>query len=184
MEPAEALLAAMAEHKITLHPVFVPQSLSRSKADSRPTLNWSVTVKVNDKDILTADYTAGIYHANIPGREKHEKLQWFANLEKMVAEYGRTPSDSAVLAYGNRITPAHLSKPVELDQAAFMGCILSDASALDYADFESWASEFDYNSDSRKAEATYNECLKTGLKLNAALGPDTLHKLQSIAQEL
>ena len=52
-----------------------------------------------------------------------------------------------------------------------LSCLHLDASALD-TDFESWAGDLGYNSDSRKALAIFLECQKQGKELRKLLGAD------------
>ena len=58
-----------------------------------------------------------------------------------------------------------------------------DASALDHPTFESWAGDYGYDTDSRKAEATYRACISIGLALRSLLGDEGLHTLQNEAAE-
>lgn len=51
--------------------------------------------------------------------------------------------------------PAHTREP---DASEVLSCLVSDATSFDNArSFEEWASDFGYDPDSRKAEATYRE---------------------------
>lgn len=50
-------------------------------------------------------------------------------------------------------------------------CLLSDAMGSDQS-FEEFCAEFGYDTDSRKAEATYKACKKSGEKLRRLLGDD------------
>lgn len=55
--------------------------------------------------------------------------------------------------------------------ADVLDCLASDASGADNArDFEDWASEYGYDTDSRKAEKIYNACVEGRDKLKAFLG--------------
>jgi hypothetical protein len=54
--------AEIAALGLTVESRFVPFSQSRSKDESRATLNWRVTVKRHGRDVLTTDYSAGIAH--------------------------------------------------------------------------------------------------------------------------
>jgi len=62
----------------------------------------------------------------------------------------------------------HTEEPSSAD---IVCCMISAASALGQ-NFESWASAFGYNTDSRKAERTYNEYRKSGEKVRRLLGKD------------
>jgi len=51
-----------------------------------------------------------------------------------------------------------------------MSCLLLDASGVDQArDFEDWASDYGYDTDSRKAEKIYNDCRESAEDLDAFL---------------
>lgn len=57
-----------------------------------------------------------------------------------------------------------------------LDCLASEAQSVDFArDFEDWASEFGYDTDSRKAEAVYTACVKGQKELRRFLG-DNLYK--------
>lgn len=56
--------------------------------------------------------------------------------------------------------------------------LLSDGDAIDHPTYESWASDFGYDTDSRKGEALYRTCLEIGLKLRSSLGDENLRKLR------
>ncbi len=62
--------------------------------------------------------------------------------------------------------PAHHAEPSAADVLA---CLCSDARAGDQS-FESFCSEFGYEQDSRKAEATHKACARMAKKLPAFLG--------------
>lgn len=53
-----------------------------------------------------------------------------------------------------------------------MSSLLMDASAGELGSFESFCSEFGYDTDSRKAEKTYNACIKMAEKLKNFLGEE------------
>ena len=62
--------------------------------------------------------------------------------------------------------------------AEVLDCLASDASGVDNAQsFEDWASEYGYDTDSRKAEKTYNICVQQAQELKALLGQDTYNQL-------
>lgn len=62
----------------------------------------------------------------------------------------------------------HTREPNALD---VLYCLVSDASSLHNArDFEDWASEFGYDTDSRKAEKLYKTIKLQAKKLNKFLG--------------
>lgn len=63
---------------------------------------------------------------------------------------------------------AHTGEP-EISDVVY--CILMDAQALNAQGFEDWAAELGYDTDSRKAEKTYQACLDNARKLQT-LFPD------------
>lgn len=65
---------------------------------------------------------------------------------------------------------AHESAPTAGD---VLTCMFSDArSFADHGNFEEWAREYGYNSDSRKAESIYNACRETRAQLVAVFKGD------------
>lgn len=72
-------------------------------------------------------------------------------------------------------------KPPTVD---VVSCLLNDASAIDHADFESWAGDYGYDKDSRTGEKIYRTCLSIGLKLRSALGDAVLSELRELAARL
>ena len=70
---------------------------------------------------------------------------------------------------------AHKKSPT---LAEVLDCLASDASGVDNArSFEDWASEYGYDTDSRKAERTYQICKKQAQELKALLGQDAYNQL-------
>lgn len=68
-----------------------------------------------------------------------------------------------------------LPEPPEADEV--LDSLASDAADIDNArDFEEWASEYGYDTDSRKAERTYNAVQVSAEKLKKFLGED-LYKI-------
>ena len=62
--------------------------------------------------------------------------------------------------------------------AEVLDCLASDASGVDNTQsFEDWASEYGYDTDSRKAEKTYNICVQQAQELKALLGQDAYDQL-------
>lgn len=59
-----------------------------------------------------------------------------------------------------------------------LDCLASDASGVDNArNFEDWASEYGYDTDSRKAEIVYRNCERESWKLVKFLGRDAYRDL-------
>ena len=70
---------------------------------------------------------------------------------------------------------AHTSEPTVAD---VLDCLAMDSEGIDNSDsFEGWASYYGYDTDSRKAEKTYQVCLKQAEKLENFLGTENYKTL-------
>lgn len=187
---------------LTVESVFVPWTKSRSYdpkehgsdngpgtgnrsrlAINKATLNWRVTLKKDGREVLTTDYTQGLGWApsykNWNTRQHGSKfsLLHYAFLKHEV-ETGKT-----AVTVGHMDGPATSGKPIPGPSLVeVVSSLLLDASAIDHAKFESWAHEYGYDTDSRKAEATYRACLEVGLALRAGLGDDGLSMARQILE--
>jgi len=66
----------------------------------------------------------------------------------------------------------------EPDAKSVLNCLASDASSLENAgNFESWAGEYGYDTDSRKAEKLYRAVEQQTAKLQRFLEPDQYQEL-------
>jgi hypothetical protein len=160
----------VAELGLSVSAVFVPWSQSRNKNEKYPSLNWRVTLKRGDREILTTDYAAGFVHCPAyknpeysQGRTIHGRRAIERECENGRAYLGEWSKG------GTRILP---------DTLDVLCSLTLDASVLDSSGFEEWASEIGYDVDSRKAEAAYRACLEIALKLRAGIGDDGLAKLR------
>ncbi len=163
---------------LTTSAVFVPLSQSRNKDQKHKTLNWRVTVRRNDKEVLTTDYSQGIGHIpNWQKLERYEKtIDGAAHVKAAIEEGLYNPSG---MGYG-RIGAKKIPAPKTAD---ILYSLTLDASVLDHPTFESWAGDFGMDPDSRKGEATYRACLELALKLRAAVGDEGLQELQTAFQD-
>lgn len=73
-------------------------------------------------------------------------------------------------------------KPVEPHPADVLHCVLLDSSAVGQS-FESWCSDFGYDSDSRKAEANYRACQNNADKIARLLGAQQRKALAEALQD-
>ncbi len=62
--------------------------------------------------------------------------------------------------------PAHTSEPTISD---VLSCLATDAGLIEGETFETWASALGFDTDSRKAEKTYNACVAQSDRLKAFL---------------
>lgn len=145
---------------------FIPYSNSRSKDDKFPSMNRRITLTKDDRKILTQEFSSGIgncpsYAQTWPPNNDQSRARW-------ECENGRHASTK---------------QPIPPDPDLALSSLCSDASALDSASFEDWASDMDQDPDSRKAEAIYRTCLKIAIQLRAALGDDGLKQLREAYQD-
>lgn len=113
-------------------------------------LRWTITLRVGGRAVRTCEFSAGIGHA---------------------------PSYPAQVAYDECRTGLHKGNPIQPQLRDVVYSLAMDARALDYASFEDWAGDFGLDTDSRKAEAMYRECLACGVQLRAALGSEDFGRL-------
>ncbi len=171
----EALDAYIASLGLVYNAQFVPQSASRNKDEKHKSLNWIITLS-NHAGHFTTDYMQGIGHVpkmpkglkSLAPYEREKLAQQAAETGKYVVSY------HANIDYAKtKALPAPLLRDV-------LYCLISDASVLDYSGFDDWAAEFGYETDSRKAETTYRECLAIALKLKAILGDKAITDLRGL----
>ena len=173
------IAAVIAGLGLTLEAKFVPFSQSRNKAEKHRSLNWTVTVKRNGRDVLSTDYSAGIAHC--PSYDKKPPAAWDRPARMwpgMVAEFETESGFQAApfTAWGG--LRANKAKPILPDAVDVFYSLTMDSGVLDAGSFEDWASEYGYDSDSRQAEKTYRACLDIALKLRAAIGDSGMATLR------
>lgn len=170
----QEMTAAIAALGLTMTVQFVPWSQSRNKGEDRRSLNWKVTLLRNGREILTTDYMAGIAHC--PSYKQSDRSVMRSELVEWECEHGKRAVEGSIGIWGRG--PALEPKIEDV-----VWSLVSEADVLEYPTFESWASEYGYDADSRKAEKIYRACLETALKLRAALGDDGLRQLREAAQD-
>jgi len=154
----ESIQTLIDSNNLTLSCVFVPFSQSRNKDEKHLSLNWKVTLLRNGKEVLTTDYMQGIGHApsyKIADKYMAMKAQAFE------AETGIIDPDIKDVLYS----------------------LILDSNVLNYPEFEEWASDCGYETDSRKAESIYRDCLKNALRLRGSLGESILAQLSEAFQD-
>lgn len=72
-------------------------------------------------------------------------------------------------------------KPLRVENV--LESLAVDAAVIHHDSFESWAGEYGYDTDSRKAEKTYRACRDAAEKLTWWLGIDVLSELLSCTEE-
>lgn len=118
-----------------------------------------------------------------------QKLSELCKSVKISSKYGeaRKPWDQLDKwqqeAHQYRVTLRYKGRQMSLDffmgpalkeepgAAGVLSCLLSESVALE-RDFEEWCGDYGYDTDSRKAERIYKECVKSGERLKKLLGED------------
>lgn len=92
------------------------------------------------------------------------------------------------LKVGSKTMEVPFSKGVGLEgkptAVEVLECLASDARGVQYADsFEEWAGDLGYDTDSRRAERTFNTCVDQMRKLVFLLGGEAFHELIEEVEE-
>lgn len=161
--------------------VHVPTKMDHSEG-AWNALKYVVTIFYKQRLITTTNYSMGVGH--IPGYSLigfrgrgmtiHEESMVNTILAKGAGE---------IISVAKQTQLSLVVKPIRPKLVDVMYSLLSDGSAIDHADFESWAQEYGYDTDSRKAEATYRLCLDIGLKFRAVLGEAKLAEMREAFQD-
>lgn len=175
----ETIAAKLSELGITTESVFIPWTKSRNFDPKKhigkdylghdftkvqnASLNWKVTVKIKDREVLTTDYSAGLAHCPSYDYKARWTIDYFDAIKREV-ETGRD-------AKNKRITP---------NSVDVVHSLLMDYDVLDCASFEEWANEWGYDTDSRSAESIYKACLEIALKLRNGLGETVIAALRDV----
>ncbi len=157
------------EIKVSLE--FVPFSLSRHKGEKTKSLNWKfrlyrVAKGGREIEIYSGDYTKGLGH--IEGYNKHIKPPLFWEPAIIAAtEKGEEPISFAKFNQNNgvcRFVPLRCAPTV----SEIVASLLRDAT--DILTFEEWAWEYGFDTESRKAEQAYRDCVQVCLVMRRLFG--------------
>ena len=153
---------------------FIPWGLSPKKHHRTPSLNWRVTLWVHDYKILEMDYSCG-------------SMRCPAYSDEMLGALDSPQRRAAILAECESGRSRHGARGVEQitpDPIDVIYFIASDYGAmLDFADFEAWAADYGYKTDSREALSIYRLRLANAVRLNAALGSGCVAQLREAYEE-
>ena len=106
-------------------------------------------------------------------RNPHMDVQMPRNFDCTITMVGRGNHEPMTVYFSQG--SAHKKNPT---LAEVLDCLASEASGVDNArSFEDWASEYGYDTDSHKAECTYQICKKQAQELKALLGQDAYNQL-------
>lgn len=166
--------AAIANLHLDYTARFVPKSQSRNKDKEEPSLNWKITLRRVDAGAgttLETDYMQGIGH--VPGYSQGDTSKHHTDRIAQAAVTGK---------YYTRKVGGFMKDLPEPTLRDVLHSLVCDSDVLESSGFEEWASYFDYDTDSRKAEAIYKACIEIALKLKALVGQENLDKLRDLYQ--
>lgn len=177
MSDHTALDVAIAMLGLEYKAEFVPQRLSRNSGDKQPSLNWRVTISKDSKP-LTTDYMQGIGHLPKPNMARaRDGGPWTVG---MLARRGADAAQRGEYDTGSGFCFKKVPAPLLRD---VLYSLVRDADVLGADGFEDWASDYGYDVDSREAEATYNECVKSARALQRVLGRQAIEQLRELFQD-
>lgn len=165
---------------LTIESTFIPFSQSRNKSEKSPSLNWAISLKKDGRPILVTDYSAGCahcpsYNAKAPTGWDENPRNWQPRVLAWECEHGKKARFASFMSN----TFQGSGETLQPDAEAVVWSFVMDSDVIDAGGFESWASNFGYDTDSRKAETTYRACLDIALKLRAAIGDSGLQALRN-----
>jgi hypothetical protein len=155
-----------------------------------PHIGYTVKLSHGQREILQTPYSMGIGHIDLkkvrlPAGYSHAG-EWsfltpdeFAMLQQWIARPNANFKDK--LAQASVAAKIALKQKVQPTLSDVLYSLLSDGEAAGQT-FEEWAGGLGYDTDSRKAEATYRQCDEIGRKL-AKVGAETLAKAREILQD-
>ena len=128
-------------------------------------LRYSITLQYKDRDVLTTPYHMGIGH-----------------IKSVNTGRRRTILDQVRLATVLRTGREWTGAPILPALPDVLHCIIDDSDAMEYS-FDEWAGNLGYDTDSRKAEKIYRQCIDLGLTLQRAIGAPALTALREAFQD-
>lgn len=190
LTPAERIDAFAAAYGLTMAAEFVPYSVAKMRpgwdtSDGTPWrgLTWKVQILRDGREILATDYSAGTAHC--PGYRASGAALAVSGIfpEKRaraaLIDWEIENGKAGRYSHGwSGPVSAKPPRPILPELRDVLHSLAIEASVLDAGGFEDWAADFGYDTDSRKAEATYRACLEIALKLRASLGDDGLTALR------
>ncbi len=178
MTTAETIEGVASDLGLTMTTVFVPWSQSRNAGEETPSLNWKVTLHKDGKAFLTTDYMAGMGHCPASKRPVSE-LGHSRSVMRMERIDRECETGHSALAVIGSVRES-MGMPIRPAFADVLYSLVSDEGALDYADFEAWATDAGYDTDSRQAEAIYKASVEIALKMRAAIGNEGMATLRDV----
>lgn len=133
------------------------------------------------RSVRDAGYIDAFKRMYLDNCERTEEMRWWEvkDMGVFFREFARKDRVKLVSVKGKKqmtITPP--------TPAGIFYCLCRDYDVMDSGGFEDWASDFGYDTDSRKAENIYKACMEQSLKLRAVLGETRIYELRELTQDL
>jgi hypothetical protein len=153
----------MQKHDVKIDSAFIPFSVSRNKDSKHPSFNYSVSLWVGGRLILSTDYSMGVGHSPV-------KVAWTKKRPKgeILAE-----CETGFVA-----GPYHRKKILP-DPVSVLACIAMDSQIIDAGTFAQWCDDRGFDSDSIKDKTIYDSCLQTALQMLRGIGAEKMAELQT-----
>jgi hypothetical protein len=155
-------------------------------ADGWIAIEYPVTLSRHGKPVISTTYKMGIGHFEKQTLSHIAKT--FRPVENTIRKNGFSvirrlqPKDQNTAL--EIITAAARNYKMQPELANVVAALLMDGSPdFDAETFENWAVNYGYDTDSRTAEKTYSECVRTGQAIRRAVSADELKTLRSAAAE-
>jgi hypothetical protein len=158
---------------VTFTSTFVPYSKvdkSRWTTKDHKCVTWDVHLHVNDRNVMTFRYSAGVTHLKC--------WKGFKGFQRTIAEQAEVDHE---IEHGKPLQAwRYGSRTIEPDYINALQCVLYDYSVLDFPTYEQWAPDSGFDPDSRFGERVYRECIEQSLKLRNALGDPKVCELSEL----
>lgn len=177
--------AILDKHNLTVESVFVPWSQSRNAGKKNPSLNWKVTLLKEGRKILSTDYSAGMGHCPSYKGIRNPMQLTIADMDLIMFECEKGKIAGRYFSSLSSVMPPIDQKKrgnISPDSHDVIYSLLIDSDVLEHSDFESWASDFGYDADSRQAEKTYQACMKIALQFRQ-IGESVISELREVYQD-
>ena len=165
---------------------FVPFSRSRNKDSKDKSLNYRVTITRNRSN-FTFDYMMGYGHVPHKGIPAFPTTNYLKQMKQTIinksCETGYQSKWCSGLERIISVTKKMNQQRITPENTDVLHCCLLDAEVLDHPDFESWASDYGYDIDSRSGEKTYRDCLANALRFRQLFKSEELEELRELFQD-
>lgn len=186
IETATATLAEVADALGFSLEIITGPTAAVEPADSKDSKPWvhiaySVRLLRNGREVLATPYKLGSGHVPKGALLAVRDVTNYEQLCQNTIRNNKTPHHEAPGYLGLLTKVARLAKVAPSLADVLSSLVLDGAAYFDAETFEDWASNYGYDTDSRKAEAIWKACDETGRKLARVLNADELATLREAA---